>query len=155
MTKRILILLPRDRTRPGVLHLFGADGAQLEAVPCRGKADGARAAKEGNTAREPLKPYGDTPTGKYKRTRPTPTGDKAPKLGPIWIPLVGIEGDAVLAKAGGRTGLGIHAGRGNELIATYGCIRVGQNDFDDLVAAIGEDDVDVTIEELPAITSAE
>lgn len=153
MTKRILILLPRDRTRPGVLHLFGADGAQLEAVPCRGKADGARAAKEGNPSRSSIRRYGDTPTGRYKRTRPTSTGDAATKLGPTWIPLEGAEGDALIAKHD-RTGLGIHAGRGNELIATYGCIRVGQNDFDDLVAAIGEDDVDVTIEELPAITSA-
>ncbi len=154
----IRIMLHRLRVLPGVLHIFDAHGNHLHAFSCLGRADQARADAEGNPQRQPTQPYGDTPTGIYAPARIEPTGAKAEKLGPFWIPLLGTpDGDARCARPGlgVRTGLGIHAGRDNDprtqaglLIQTNGCVRVLPESMVRLRDYIGAGQVLVKIEEL-------
>jgi hypothetical protein len=150
---QIRIMLSLDRAIPGVLHLFGPQGRYLRSWSCLAKADNERAAAEGNPERHPTLPYGDTPTGTYAPARVQATGAKAAKLGPFWIPLIGTgaNDDARCARPGlgVRTGLGIHAGRGNDhLVPTHGCVRLLQSSMDDLCAYIGTDQVLVKVEAL-------
>lgn len=137
------ISLPRDRTLPGVMRvtrggLFSDDDELiLPEIPCRGKADSARAAREGNPSRDPLKPYGDTPSGEYEETQIEMLGHANSRVGKGWIPMQGRSGDALAALENGRSGLGIHGGRGNRgLMATHGCVRVRDADFDLLAKAL-------------------
>lgn len=148
--KRIHVFLPADRTKPGYLHLFDDDGsAQDLDLECLGKADNGRAAAEGNPSRDPTKPYGDTPSGRYERTRIVDFDAPHARMGRAWIPLTGETGDALEAMQRGRTGLGIHAGRGDgRLVPTYGCLRMLDHDFEVLAGALGDEEFRVTIEDL-------
>lgn len=143
----INVFLPRDRTRPGYLHLFDSDGERLLAeVPCRGKADNQQAAKNGNPTRNPTRPYGDTPAGVYMPSRVTRYDPPHKTFGKYAILLEGEAGDALKARENGRSGLAIHGGRGDgRLIATYGCIRVRDSDMQRLVDAIGDRQVIVEV----------
>lgn len=144
----ILILLPRDRLTAGRLHLFDQRGDKLASYHVLGKADNERAAREGNADRDPTRPYGDTPRGRFEMTAVTdsPNPDK---LGRRWIPLVGVEGDALLATERGRVGLGIHAGRGDErLVVTFGCPRLLNRDMAELEKLLGTEKVRVNVEDL-------
>jgi len=135
---KLLVLLPKDRTLTGMLHSIQEDGQIAFSAPCRGKADNGRAVKENNPERKPVLPYGDTPSGRYKMTSPIPLQSN-PRLGRWFIPMKGMTGDAAAAANYGRTGLGIHAGRGDdELIATYGCVRLRDSDMDKLAALLGK-----------------
>lgn len=146
---RLHVYLPSSRNGTGWLHVFGADGHHLVEIECRGKADSQKATANGNPGRDPTLPYGDTPSGRFELTEITATGDHAPKLGPLWIPLVGKDGDAAAAKMNGREGLGVHGGRGDgELIATYGCLRLRDRDFALLKSLVGTDQVSVQIEDV-------
>ena len=132
----ILATLRPDRARAGTLILADEKGVQLYECPCLGKADNGKAAKEGNPSRDPTKPWGDTPLGRYGSTRITWYADRTP-IGEAAIPLplveaVGAQVEA--AKANGRYGLFIHAGRGTSLRPSYGCLRVA---FPDFVALLG------------------
>lgn len=149
--KRLVVLLPRDRAKAGVLTLFDDAGELMfPGAPCLGKADNARAAKEGNPLRSPRMPYGDTPAGEYAPARVEIFAAPHARLGRGWIPLHGETGAALAAVRNGRTGLGIHAGRGDgALVPTFGCLRVSDSTFDRLVQAIGDDQVRVTIEDMP------
>lgn len=127
---KILVTLPRDRRLAG--HLFVVDdaGEVALAVDARGKADNARAAKAGNPSRDPTRPYGDTPSGAYAPTRLVVFAPPHPRLGRAWFPIEGGGGDALQARLNGRTGLGIHGGRGDgALVATYGCVRLRDRDM--------------------------
>lgn len=152
MTKRIQIFLPKDRAKPGFLHVFDEDGRSLLAnVECLGKADNGMARREGNARRDPTLPYGDAPSGRFAPTRLSLFVRKHRRMGIGWIPLDGDDGQALEAKDNGRYGLGIHAGRGDErLVPTYGCIRVTDRDFDRLVQKISVRPVIVTVEDIPA-----
>ena len=138
---KILITLPADRAQPGKLTY------DQRTVPCLGKADNARAMANGNPMRDPTFPWGDAPTGLYASARPVWFATRTP-LGEAWIPLDGVQGDALAARHNGRTGLGIHAGRGSgRLIPTYGCIRLRARDFYGMIGVIGDQRVDVEIVE--------
>ena len=147
--KYLRIFLPRDRSKPGFFHLFDIDGhAVLTNIRCLGKADAERAIGEGNPDRHPDLPYGDTPAGTFEPTAlqmfPTPH----PRMGTGCIPLVGASGQALDAKLRGRTGLAIHAGRGDDrLVPTYGCIRLLQRDFDEVAKLLADaEPLNVTVE---------
>lgn len=156
MTLRLIATLPRDRREPGILEVLDGDGRRLHRCPCRGKADGAWAVKKGNPGRDPVKTGGDTPLGGWGPTRTdertdgegtTPMGRWVWWLGP---PVGGVpqSGQAVEAARNGRTGLAIHAGRGDgDLIATHGCLRIKDGDAEILAKLIGDDAVTVTIRE--------
>lgn len=146
---RLHVYLPSNRNATGWLHVFGPEGKHLAEVECRGKADSAKATSTGNPGRDPTLPYGDMPSGRFELTEITPTGSNAAKLGPLWIPLTGKDGEASVAKINGREGLGIHGGRGDgELIATYGCLRLRDRDFALIKSLIGTDQVSVQIEDV-------
>lgn len=137
---RIFVYLPTDRWKPGFLRLFDPNGTKmLYDMPCRGKADGGRATKEGNPARDPAKPFGDTPSGLYRPSRITRFSPSHKTLGPLAILLEGQTGEALKAAQQGRTGLALHGGRGDDqLMATHGCIRVFDRDMALLAGAIGD-----------------
>ena len=138
---KIHITLPSDRALPGKLTY------ERRTVPCLGKADNARAVANANPTRDPTHPWGDAPTGLYAPARPVWLATRTP-LGEAWIPLDGVQGDALTARHNGRTGLGIHAGRGiGRLVPTYGCIRLRARDFYGILSAIGDRRVDVEIVE--------
>lgn len=143
----IEVFLPRDRAKSGYLHLFEGDGeCVIYDVPCRGKADNQRAAANGNAARDPTLPYGDTPSGRYLPARVIRYNPRHPTFGPYAILLEGESGDALKAKRNGRTGLAIHGGRGDDLlVATYGCIRVHDSEMGRLAHVIGDREVVVEV----------
>lgn len=151
---RIHVYLPKDRNDAGWLNLAGPDGAlRLYNIPCRGKADNERAAREGNPSRDPTRPYGDTPSGTYDPERIVQFDPPHHRLGRWFLPLRGAgggaSGDALLADERGRTGLGIHAGRGDgRLITTYGCLRLHDRDMAEIAAIVGAELVTVTIEDI-------
>ena len=157
---KIQVILPVDRYNAGKIiygqrnifrYLDAPYALQQEAgiyeVPCLGKADNAKAKTHKNPTRDPLLPWGDTPTGVYAPTHPVWL-DKKTQLGEAWIPIIGISGDALRAVKNGRTGLGIHAGRGSDkLKPTYGCLRMLAKDFYRMIAYINEDPIDLEITE--------
>jgi hypothetical protein len=147
---QIVAWLPQDRRLVGALHLFGPRGGLIATgVPCLGKADGARAAAAHNPERRPVLPYGDTPAGTYKPALVEIFETWHPRMGRGCIPLEGEAGDALIAAQHGRTGLAIHAGRGDGgLVPTYGCLRLADSVFDRLVAAIGDEPVRVRVIDL-------
>jgi hypothetical protein len=103
-------------------------GNILAVVPFLALSDNARAAQEGNPTRDPLKPYGDTPTGVWAVQQGTPQLNVR-TYGP-YAPLIlsPLSGQAVLAYADGkRSGIWVHSGdlsTTGHLRPTYGCIRV-------------------------------
>ncbi len=131
-TCTLTVFLPKDRVKMGWFNLLASDDHLLLTGPARGKADNKRAIKAGNPTRDPIKPYGDTPSGEFHACGPVLFSQPHARLGVGWIPLRGKSGDALKAETeGGREGLGLHAGRGDDmLMATYGCIRVTDTDFD-------------------------
>ena len=146
--KRILAFLPKQRATPGLMHLFDHDGVLLHTCPCLGKADNDRALNEGNPDRDPILPYGDTPSGDFKPCKVERFDPPHARIGWSWIPLYGASGDAMRAMIG-RTGLGIHAGKGDDrLVPTYGCVRIRDRDMMILAREIGTDAVTVSIEDM-------
>jgi hypothetical protein len=123
----ITVRLYKDRYRLGQLVQGG-----VNVCPCLGIADNSQAIAHGNPARNPLLPYGDTPTGVYTGTV-IPPGDVDGYGEYRRIFLTPISGDGVLAEKppGNRAGLLIHGGKLNPLYTwwdglrpTYGCVRV-------------------------------
>ena len=140
---RILITIPRDRTRTGVLRFFSDDmGVRFECA-CLGKADNTEARKHGNASRDPKRPFGDSPVGTYRvlaiRSAGTSPSDVR-SYGPHnVISIEGTSGDALAAKVNGRTGLLIHGGAlsaTKTLRPTHGCLRLSDADMASLHGAI-------------------
>lgn len=135
----IAIALRLDRRIPGELSAYGGTGERLHGpCPVLGKADNAGAAAHGNPARDPLRPYGDLPTGTYEVLGWSPVDPEDVKevnsYGPAGkLVLDPMAGDALLAKQAGRYGLLIHGGApaadGTGLRPTYGCARVSNADM--------------------------
>lgn len=149
MSLQIHIHFRRNRWDPGVLLVRNEAGAVVDFAQCLGKADSKQAAAHSNASRNPEKPWGDTPTGAYEPTRLLRFEEKHPVLGGAWIPLEGASGQAERARrVGGRSGLGIHAGRGENLMATYGCVRLRQADFDRIAGRVEGQELTVSIEEV-------
>lgn len=149
--KRIVIRLPVDRRQVGHLSVLDDDRVVLAGIPARGKADNGTAKARGNPERLPAMPFGDTPAGVWHGCRVVKFAAPVAGLGAAWIALdKPWSGDAVQAQINGRSGLGIHGGRGNgDLVATQGCVRVRDDDFARIADAVGGDEfwVDVIDQE--------
>jgi hypothetical protein len=149
----IMIDLPVNRNLPGVLRVIepsyygaGPDKQLLPDIACRGKAENLAAAAACNPKRVSIHAYGDTPSGEYEVTQIEMFAHRHSSLGVGWIALTGKHGDALQAMENGRSGLGIHAGRGNgALMATHGCVRIRDRDFDALVRVLAGTKFDVVI----------
>lgn len=145
---KLAVYLPADRTMQGSAALLdAAGGVVLSGMDARGKADSSIAEFHENPKRDPLMPYGDTPYGVWHGCKVQKIAPPKNGVGDAWIPLdKPFSGDAVQAKIAGRTGLGIHAGRGNHaLVATKGCVRMRESDFKALCGALGDAEFDVEI----------
>ncbi len=126
----ILVELPGNRSKLGLISLKIGDEVLLGPVSCYGKADDQQAALHGNPARDPLKPFGDTPLGIYSCEvgNPVVTPKIAHSYGPNgYVVLTAISGQAKIAAKNGRFGILIHGGDLNgvgKLRPTFGCVRV-------------------------------
>lgn len=153
----IKVTLPRGRQFPGSLRLTttSVGGANTELtlfgpIPVLGRADSADAARHGNPDRNPLKPYGDTPTGTFACTV-VGAGDSLRSYGPHGRILLRAVGGAALLAAGDglaittddghRAGLMIHGGapgNGGGLRPTHGCLRLSNENMAALLAVLKE-----------------
>lgn len=149
MTIRVQLHANRDEL--GTLTLVTDGGRSLLAmIPCLGQADAKSAAAKGNPERDPLKPFGATPVGKYAcylTDARSQDFDYVRTYGPHGvISLDPIDGAALTAKRNGRWGLLIHGGAPSGIAwmkrhwkglrPTFGCIRVRDEDMKELLAAI-------------------
>lgn len=125
-----------NRRTPGRLYMPVRYG--LREISCLLRADDQAAARNGNASRDPVEPFGDTPTGMYeaipfRRDLPATAVDVLRSYGPWgWFALRPVSGDALAAEKNGRFGLLIHGGdpgKGGELRPTFGCIRVYNADL--------------------------
>jgi hypothetical protein len=140
---KIRISLPEDRDYAGWLEVVEANGrVVLGPFPAAGRAHDETAAKHGNAPRNPLLPYGDTPTGVYAVRGVVATGPGAALKADVYgansvVRLEPISGPAALADAHGRFRLFIQGGGGDErLAATAGAVRLFDGDQKRLVALI-------------------
>lgn len=133
----ISILLPADRRHYGVLD-FGEHKFR-----CLGEADYTAACAHGNEHRDPLKPFGHTPLGRWRAVlgghwgiTPGPLRSYGPHR---VIELHPIDGEALQAQRNGRSGEAIHGGdlaADGGLRPTHGCVRLSNDDQAALVAAM-------------------
>lgn len=144
MPFQMFIDLPPDRTRHGFITVLDQKHRELlRGIPCLGKADNQKAADVGNPTRDPLHKYGDTPLGLYDGFIEE-FEQPHPRIGDGWIKLKPRHGDCAAAAGNGREGLGIHAGRGDVLVPTYGCVRVRELDFKLIIATLRKADPKIT-----------
>lgn len=142
----IAVQLPADRTQTGTLSLVADDRTTVLAGPFQtyGKADGQTAAANGNSTRNTLLPFGDTPLGTYAVPGMEVTGDGTGRsthsYGPNGaIRLNPTDGDAATAAIAGRQYLLIHGGDLNAagaLRPTNGCLRLSNADMKSLINSI-------------------
>jgi len=139
------VKLPPDRKNSGTLTVLDSNGAVIAGpFDVYSKADNARAAKEGNAARDPLRPFGDTPEGEYSVPRLIDTGPQTAYSSRSYGPHAAFvlkpkSGDALTAARNGRTGLLIHSGDlgdGGKLRATHGCLRLSNDDMKSVLEAV-------------------
>lgn len=123
---RVLVTLTHDRTKLGTAAIFSDTGSLLRSVRCLGKSDNQAAIFHNNPTRDPLKPFGDIPTGNYRGVvSVVHVPDRSYGPHPV-IVLNPVSGDCVTAQDNGRWGLLAHGGDPtNEggLRPTDGCIR--------------------------------
>jgi hypothetical protein len=143
----VVISFPADRSKPGTLVLRDSAGKLI--FSCR--AFGRSAGHASNPSRDPMKFRGNTPLGKYATTFISHLAKPVTGIGSLWV---GLDPDnfydtqARRAEKAGRTGLGIHGGRGDAVLkATHGCVRVLDRDMADFYRIAGKARFTVTIEE--------
>src|SRR3990167_9006497 len=134
--------LPADRTRAGTLWMEEDGTVVWGPVPCLAQADNAGATAHKNPSRDPLRPYGDHPLGRYRITAWVPTGTD-PKEVREYCPhgklvLDPIAGPALEAKQNGRYALLLHGGAvggpyEHGFRPTFGCLRMRDLDMVTLV----------------------
>ncbi len=155
MPIQIKIDLLKNRMQLGTITVFDSAGTILTGpFEALGKADNAAATARGNDTRNPVRSYGDTPTGKYRgflnQLARTPINDRT--YGPqAIITLDPISGQAKTAKENGRFGLLIHGGDLNtsgRLRPTFGCVRVANSSMVSILASIpATERIDVVVTE--------
>jgi hypothetical protein len=127
----INIKLGANRDRTGYLSIHDDLGRiLLGPFPVSARAADSIAAENGNPTREPVLPFGDPPTGRYKVVGVICTGQGTPYRGDLYgdagaVVLAPISGDAALADACGRFQILIHGGRP----AADGRLRVSSGNF--------------------------
>lgn len=144
LSASIIITLPRDRRVPGTLEYF--DDAGTSRFRC--VALGRSAGHATNPTRNPLRFRGHTPAGDYALTFCTALARPVVGIGSLWIGLDPVSGQALAAEQAGRTGLGIHGGRGDQILkVTHGCIRLFDRDMTALAKVLGKTRFTVSIVE--------
>ncbi len=137
MKPNLSVVLPKGRMSEGTLTATLASG-ETRTFRCLGRSDSSAAKSVGNPNRDPLKRFGDLPTGTYRATLIPPAPAEAARAygpGVRWV-LDGIAGDALQAKKNGRYGILIHGGSvgapmpPNALRPTHGCLRVDNKTID-------------------------
>lgn len=127
------INLYKDRTKLGQADLFDRDILSAGPFACLGLADRAAAASHSNPDRNPLRPFGDTPTGLYIGAVVPQSPDFRTYGAYGRIMLTPHSGQCCVAEAEPnlRMGLMIHGGALNPaygkwggLRPTHGCIRM-------------------------------
>jgi hypothetical protein len=125
---KITARIPKDRMAAGTIEWGAGEHA------CRGKADNQAAMDHGNPKRDPRRPFGDHPAGRYTATQVDGRPADDPKFGPYRIhvqPADLSSDDECAARENsekGDDGIMIHGGApqadGVSLRATHGCLRV-------------------------------
>ena len=138
----LIATLHRDRAIPGAIEARNATGRIGGPWECLGKADNAKAAAHHNPSRDPLKKYGDTPTGIYTCSVGIAQANTR-TFGPHpFIALAAKAGQCVRAVIEwGRTGFGLHGGDLNQigkLRPTWGCLRVHNETMAEIHALAAE-----------------
>jgi hypothetical protein len=146
---RIVIRLPSDRTKVGELSLYSDEGLVIAGPfpaigrSSQGVADHPPGGTAPNPTRDPIRPYGDTPTGEYYFRDIIPSGDGTTHAASSYgssgvIRMWPSGGQALEAERNGRTAIFIHAGDlyQGRLKGTSGCIRLFESDMAQLVATI-------------------
>jgi len=156
MSIQIKVTLHTNRAQLGNLTVFDGTGTPLAGpFDALGKADNAAAAARGNSTRNPVHSYGDTPTGGYRgfvnQLARTAINDRT--YGPqAIITLDPVSGQAKTAKENGRFGLLIHGGALNaagQLRPTFGCVRVANASMVNILASIpATERIDVVVTEV-------
>jgi RHS repeat-associated protein len=129
----LLVELHKDRSKPGKLTLYDDNGKALGTFPVRGRGQG----------RDRMLEKGDTPTGIYlieDRVSIDQNNDSYSSLGRFFLGLKAFFGEALEAREkgrgiatwrGGSGRIGVH-GKGkeriNDLVSTYGCLRIKEDD---------------------------
>lgn len=137
---RLICSLSSNRDKLGTLQAVDIDGVVVFEAPCLARSDDAHAAKEFNKGRNPVKQGGDLPAGTYACKLLPPYKDAGywHSYGPNGqVSLDPIRGQALMAKANGRTGLWIHGGDPSAnkwqianwggLRPTHGCLRLAND----------------------------
>ncbi len=147
----IRVQLPNNRDKTGTLELIDpVTGLPLAGpFPVLGRAALNTAENNGNSNADSLKPFGHTPLGGYRVERIQSNGDGTSRPIEVFgstgsIVMEPTSGDAATAKANGRVGLLIHAGRQpnsptplpSHLKNTNGCLRMLEGDLSDLIHKI-------------------
>ena len=95
---RIVVEFADNRDHCGLLTLEDDIGEVLVGpFPVAGRASDEPAAMHGNDSRDPLLPYGDAPTGKYRLSQLV-KGRNEREFGPAVLVLEPVSGDAALAE---------------------------------------------------------
>jgi len=147
---QINVKLPQDRSRPGVMTVTvdGSKGtppidAEFQTTyRCLGKSDEAAAIAHDNPSRDPLRPFGDIPTGEYEAVltvaaKPSSKANLRSYGASKRFVLNPKSGDALKRQQNGGFGIMLHEGalgEGGALRPTHGCLRDDQETQEYLVA---------------------
>lgn len=154
MSSVIRVQLPKDRSNTGRLELRVDGRTAFGPVPVLGLADYSAAVRHGNPKRDPVRSFGNTPTGEYAGYVQAPFPPKAANLrayGPhATIRMEPRLGPALEAWRNGRRGLLIHGGApgaAGGLRPTHGCLRVSDENMKGLLAAVAGQALEVQVSE--------
>jgi hypothetical protein len=138
MSATVTITLSEDRKKPGTLVLRDERDTVMFSCSCLGRSAGHAS----NASRDPLRFRGDTPIGRYALTHISHLPHPVTGIGSLWCPLDPhdfYDSQARRAELNGRTGLGIHGGRGNSILKpTHGCVRLLDKDMADFARVAGK-----------------
>lgn len=143
------LTVPPGREACGSIVVLGRDGKEMLASPIMvaARADDALARRNGNPARDVMRPYGDPACGTYllvaiDRLEGAP-GPLREELGGCQLLFEPSEGDAAKAEAAGRLLLALHGGRpgaDDRIRAGAGGLRVRDRDLEALLRALEKED---------------
>lgn len=136
---KIYSALPLNREGEGSLWVVDNSRTIFGPVRCRGEADNSKAFKANNVQEDPAAAFGDHPYGVSLVVKVTRDPKPVDTYGVAFIHLRPVSGQAWQARQNGRDGIGIHGGKlgpNNSLRATYGCLRLDNDDLKRLLEVI-------------------
>lgn len=143
---RIVVELPPDRNYPGTIRVEDNFGNVLVGpFPALGRAANTfNGVPNTNATRDPLQQNGNTPLGSYSAEGLIPTGAGTSYPSSSYgasgaVRMTPTSGQALAASQAGRFGLLIHSGHtmpNGSLMPTAGCIRVYEQDLQQVIEAI-------------------